>query len=55
VRTTPDIDGDLTGTAPAPDRKGPARIAGGFMPFPARDGVFSNNGQVDRLRDAEGV
>ena len=45
----------LTGTAPAPDRKGPARIAGGFRPFPAREGVVSNNEQVDRLRDSEGV
>jgi hypothetical protein len=45
----------LTGTAPAPKRKASARIAGGFRPFPARDAVVSNNEQVDRLRDAEGV
>jgi len=45
----------LTGTAPAPDCESSTRIAGGFGPFPAREGVVGNNEQVDRLRDAEGV
>ena len=50
VPTTLDNDDDLIAAA-----KEPARIAGGFRPFPAREGVVSNNEQVDRLRDSEGV
>jgi hypothetical protein len=45
----------LDGAAPALQRKGPARIAGGFRPFTAREGVVSSNDHVDRLRDAGGV
>jgi hypothetical protein len=56
VHTKPDIDDDLVAAAKEPARrKGPALIAGGFRPFPAREGVFSNNEQIDRLRDVEGV
>jgi hypothetical protein len=43
------------GSTPPGSPKGRATSVAGFEPFAPRPGVLVTNGQVDELRDAEGI